>query len=313
MILIGSRALSIRAPHLLMGRSPKDFDWICTQEEYQEWMEKNSHKVNPTKIYSLNDGKKQIVESDSTPCEFEIIQPGTSNEMFAKLIDEDKETIDTPFGKIPSLNALFTLKDSHKYLKNSPYVFKTLVDWHAMRNSGAVIPSEYELFSKLRQKETYNYKLPSLTNQSKESFFSAAHGVEYVYDHDSLHMAVKHLDLPAYCYYAKDNDPIKSDKTKFFAVDHQIRLYGAIEESSVLAIERALVPSFDKWKSIDQAWKFAFSKVITSITSGFFRQWCYENAFEILKAYPTDFYEKFQKGLANGTVKLATSSNSMMA
>lgn len=305
MILIGSRALSLRNSEALK-RKCSDFDWICTMDEYTFWMEKNSHKVNPTKVYPLNDGKKMIVEG-ATNCEFEIVTPGTSSEMFVDLVTKDPQTISTSFGLVPNFDMLFTLKQSHRYLKNSPHVFKTLIDWHVMRSMGAKVRPEYEEFLKLREKETYTYKLPSLTNQTKESFFSAAHGVEYKYDHDSLHEAVKNMDMPAYRYYARDNDPIKSDKDKFFAADHKVRLFGAIEESAVLALERAVIPNPDSW-TLDKAWRFAFSKVITSITSGFFRQWCYENAFDILKAYPSDYYEKFERGLASGVVKPATGS-----
>jgi hypothetical protein len=179
-----------------------------------------------------------------------------------------------------------------------------------MKNAGAKIRPEYEAFHKMREKESYNYKLPSLTNQTKESFFSAAHGVHYTWDHDSLHQAVRHLDMPAYKYYAKDNDPIKSDKDKFFSCSPEIRMYGAIEEGSVLGFERALCNNFDKW-TLQGAWQFAISKISTSITSGFFRKWVFDNIFDVLKNYPSDYYEKVQRGIKNGIVLPVTNSNSM--
>ncbi len=299
MILIGSRALALRANQVL-SRNPKDFDFICTFNEYESWLAENSSKISPTKIYASQDDKKMIVEGKSN-CEFEIVKSGSSSEMFYNLVKEDKETFDTKFGSVPNLDLLFTLKSSHKYLKNSPHFWKNLSDYHRMKIVGAVVRPEYKEFLRLREKETYTYNHPSLTNQTKESFFSAAHGVQYTFDHDSLHEAVKYLEKPAYKYYAKDNDQIKSDKEKFFASEQKIRVYGVIEESSVLALERALIPNFDMW-TLDSAWLFAFSKVCTSITSGFFRSWAYENAFEILKSRPKDFYEKFQNGLKSGVV-----------
>lgn len=302
MILVGSRALTLRAPQALM-RKPLDFDWVCTREEYDLWMEKNSHKINPTKIYAQ--GENKMIVEGSTNCEFELIVAEKSSSILKDLVEGNSESLETPFGWVPTFDMLFTIKSSHKFLKNSPHVWKTLIDYHMMKSLGAKVRPEYEAFLKLRERETYSYKHPSLTNQSKESFFSAAHGVEYTFEHDSLHEAVKHLDMPAYKYYAKDNDPIKSDKKKFFECSPQIRLYGAIEESSVLALERAIIPHPELW-TYEKAWKFAFSKVITSITSGFFRGWCYDNAFDILKAYPKDYYEKFQKGLTDGTVRYIT-------
>src|SRR5271165_7693485 len=86
MILIGSRALALRCPQAL-GRKPLDFDFLCSKKEFDVWMEKNSYKVNPTKVYELPEFHKFIVESATTPCEFEIITPGTSSELLAGLVD----------------------------------------------------------------------------------------------------------------------------------------------------------------------------------------------------------------------------------
>jgi hypothetical protein len=300
MILIGSRALALRAPHIL-GRKPLDFDFICTMDEYNIWLEKNSAKVNPTKIYPLAEGKKMIVEGD-TNCEFEILQPGASNEMLLKLVEEDADTIQTSFGMIPNLDLLFTLKSSHKHLKDSPHFWKTLKDYHRMKLIGASIRPEYMDFFKLREKETYaKQKHPSLM-QSKDNFFKDD-GIMYVYDHDDIHESVKHLEQPAYRYYMKDGSEVFSDKNKFFACSRETQLYGVVEEAATLAIERSLVPHPGVMKP-QEAWGFALSKVLTSITSGWFREFGYENAFDVMKLYPTNYWDKFQADVAAGKVRL---------
>lgn len=300
MILIGSRALALRAPQIL-GRKPLDFDFMCTMDEYNVWLEKNASKINITKMYPLADGKKMIVEGD-TNCEFEIFQPGASNEMFAELVDEDENTIETSFGKVPNLNLLFTLKSSHKYLKDSPHFWKNLKDYHRMKSIGAEILPEYMDFFKLREKETYaKQKHPSLM-QSKDDFFKDD-GIQYVYDHDDIHESVKHLEKPAYRYYMKDGSEVFSDKKKFFACSRETQLYGVVEEAATLAIERSLVPH-PGVMTAQQAWGFAFSKVLTSITSGWFREFGYENAFDVLKLYPTKYWDKFQKDVEAGSVRL---------
>lgn len=303
MILIGSRALALRAPSLL-SKAPVDFDFVCTQDEYQTWMEKNSHKINPTKIYPIKDGAKMIVEGD-TNIEFEMIQPGTSTEMLDNLVSSDKDTFETPFGLVPSFDMLFTLKSSHKHLKNNPHFWKTLSDYHKMKDVGAVIRPEYKEFYKLREKETYNYSHPKL-NTDKKNFFKDD-AIVYTYDHDSLHQAVKHLDKPAYVYFGKEGQEVLSDKKKFFECPLETQLYSVVEESAVLAVERSLVPH-PGVLTIKQAWGLAFSKVLTSITSGWWRSWAYDHAFEALKLYPEDYFEKFQKGLENGVVKPFTGS-----
>ena len=296
MILVGSRALVVRAPRLLR-RKPKDFDWVCTIEEFNDWMEKVGHKIKPTKVYS--EQNKMVVEGE-TNCEFEIIKPSTSSEILAQLVESDPETIDTTFGKIPNLDLLFCIKSSHKYLKNSPHFWKTAADYHAMKLAGAIIRTEYKDFLKLREKETYTYSHPKL-NVSKDEFFQND-GIQYVWNHDDIHKSVAIGDRPAYTYYLKDGAQVDCDKDKFFSLPQEIRLNGVIEEAAVLAIERSLVPH-PGVKTPKEAWTFALAKVCSSITSGWFREFGYEHLPEIIKMYPEKYWEKFQNDVTSGKVK----------
>lgn len=295
MILLGSRALALRAPYALF-RQPKDFDWVCTREEFDKWMEKEAYKVSPTKVYP--EGKNKMIVEGSTNCEFEIIQPGTSSEMLVDLVKAD--CIETPFGMVPSLDMLFTIKSSHKYLKNSPHFWKTVADYHVMKKIGAKVRPEYEAFLKLREKETYTYAHPKL-NQSKDGFF-ADDGLIYSWDHDTIHQSVARFERPAYTYYMKDGAEVQCDKNKFFALPEEYRLAGVVEEAAVLAIERSLVPHPGVWTP-EFAWKFALAKVCSSITSGWFRAYSYDNILEVLKLYPTDYWKKFQEDIKSGLVK----------
>jgi len=302
MLLIGSRALALRAPHLLefLKRKPSDFDFVCSKPEFDTWMDEQSAKMYPTKVYP--EGNKMIVEG-APPCEFEINAPGTSTEMLINLVEGDKESVETPFGWVPTLDMLFTIKSSHKYLRNSPHFWKTLLDYHVLKKIGAVVRPEYQDFLKLREKETYNYKHPKL-NQSKDGFF-ADDSIQYVWDHDTIHESVARGDRPAYTYYMKDGEQVQCDKNKFFALPEQVRMNGVIEEAAVLAIERSLVPHPGVWTP-EFAWKFALSKVCSSITSGWFRAYAYENALAILKQYPVGYWEKFQADVEKGLVKSFT-------
>lgn len=301
MILIGSRALVLRAPHLLM-RKPEDFDFVCTMPEFEAWLANNEDKLGEKKVYPENNhyASKMIIEGSSN-CEFEIIQPDKSSGLLAELVKADKDTIETNFGLVPSLDMLFTIKASHKYLRNSPHFWKTLADYHILKRAGARVRPEYEAFFKLRQKETYNYGHPKL-NQSKDNFF-ADDNIKYVYDHDTIHQSVAMFDgIPAYTRYMKDGAEVQCDKAKFFACPREIQLAGVVEEAAVLAIERSLVPHPGVWTP-KFAWRFALSKVCSSITSGWFREFAYENALDVLKLYPENYWEKFQKDVESGLVK----------
>jgi hypothetical protein len=306
MILIGSRALALRAP-MALQRKPCDFDWICTQQEYEVWMEKNAAKLNPTKVYPLPEFHKMIVEG-STNCEFEIIQSGNSNELLVDLVEKDPETIETPFGKIPNLDLLFAIKDSHKYKKfhlSANGFWKTAMDWHTMKRLGPSVRPEYQEFSKLRQKETYNYAHPKL-NVGKDDFFKDD-GISYVFDHDTIHQSVARFEHPAYTYYMEDGAQVNCSKKKFFEIDQSIRLAGVVEEAAVLAIERSLVPHPGTWTP-EYAWKFALAKVCSSITSGWFRAFGYEHLPEVLKLAPVGYWNKFRADVEEGLVKPFTGS-----
>lgn len=301
MILIGSRALALRAPKALL-RKPLDFDFVCTKEEFEEWILINSDKAGMKKVYP--EKNKMIVEG-STNCEFEIVGGAPSTEMLVNLVEQSPDSLETPFGWIPNLDMLFTIKSTHKYLRNSPHFWKTLVDYHILKKIGATVRPEYQEFFKLREKETYNYSHPKL-NQSKDGFF-ADDAIQYVYDHDTIHESVARFDKPAYTYYMKDGEQVQCDKNKFFAIDQAIRLAGVVEEAAVLAIERSLVPHPNVWTP-EYAWRFALSKVCSSITSGWFRAFAYENALEILKLYPVNYWDKFQEDVKLGLVKPFTGS-----
>lgn len=296
MILIGSRALALRA-RAALAREPLDFDFVCTRDEFVEWLDTQSAKAEPTKVYSSIN--KMIVEG-ATNCEFEIVEADTSSEALVDLVSRDPDTIATAFGLVPSLDMLFAIKSSHKHLKNSPHFWKTLGDYHRMRWCGAKVRPEHEAFLKQRERETYTYAHPKLT-QRKATFF-ADDQIQYKYDHDSIHQAVRTLDRPAYFYFGRDGQEVMSDKTKFLACSREVQLLSVVEESAVLAIERSLVPH-PGVLDVKAAWKLAFSKVCTSIASGWWRAFAYENALEVLRMYPADYWERFQAGLASGVVK----------
>lgn len=300
MILVGSNALKIRAPYILK-RNPKDIDFICTLDEYNTYLEVNKNKMRIDKAYDITKPKLvKIIEGDPI-CEFEIVEPGKSSELFTKLVDNDPETIITKEGyKVPSLDLLFTLKSSHRFLRNSPHFWKTMVDYKLMQAAGAEIKEEFKEFYKMREDETYWYKHPSL-NQSKDAFFSDD-GIKYVYDHDSIHESVKIFDRPAYTYYLKDGSEVQCDKNKFFACPKEVQIAGVIEEVRVLGLERSLI-NYPGVKTPKEAFIFALSKVCSSITSGFFREYAYQHAFEIIKDYKEGYWEKFQQDVVDGKVK----------
>lgn len=301
LILIGSQALHFRTPHLLK-RKPADFDFICTRDAMGEFYSKFESYIGAKKIYSPSNNK--IIIKGKSICEFEIPTPDSSGEKLIKMVSEDEDSLRTDFGLIPTLDILFTIKKSHRYLKNSPHFFKTFVDYHLLKNAGCK-SDKFNDWLALREKETYiNQKYPKL-NVVKKNFFNED-SFKYTYDHDSIHVAMANNILggsgkPAYIQYGVDGEEVKSDKKKFFECDEKIRLRGAIEEVMVLACERSLHPHKGKLTE-KEAYLMAFSKLASSISSGWFREYVYENGPAIITSMPQGYSDHFENTIKNGTI-----------
>jgi hypothetical protein len=294
LVLIGSRAL---IHHLGLKRIPLDTDIIGS---YDEVIQVYGKKLI---MYPINNGKKFVIKDPNTRLivEAELTWPNSTTEQLYNLVKNDPNTIHfNDLMWIPSLNVLYILKMSHRYLKDSPHFIKTMRDIQLMRSMGAVIQSEYKEFYQARMKETYWYKHPKL-DVNKNDFFKDD-GIKYVWDHDDIHQAVKHFIKPAYEYYKAENKEILCDKKKFFNVPNIVRIAGGVEEAYTLALERHQIPN-DFKPPAKVSFDIALMKVCTSITSGWFREWCWENFDTINRHYSPNYVNWFKEALAKGKVK----------
>lgn len=307
MLLIGSYAARFRG----FDRNPKDVDIICKYEEIEPFIKYiKSVGVKPYSVYPVDRGNKLIIKTSGLIYEFEIAWDNRTASELIDLVESDPFTskyvntfsyLHLHSVSIPSLDVLFTLKASHRYLKDSPHFIKTMRDYMQFKARGARISDRYMDWFNKREKETYWYKHPKL-NQDKQGFFNPNEGVTYVYDHDSIHLAVAHPKPPAYTLFQKDGAEVQCDKEKFFALPHEDKLRSVLEESYVLAIERSQVP-FNGRVTADWSFRKALEKVCTSITSGWWREWAYDHYYEVLKSYDINYTTKFWHHVNTGLVK----------
>lgn len=298
MILVGSRALEILVRHMGKDfyRPCVDLDYLCTEAEWKAQV-KLFAGDELVELVERNGNKGHIKMVAGAHIEYDIAQPGDSTEQLIQYCEDlGNDLITTyPGDRIAPLDVLYLLKMSHRYKKNSPHFFKTMNDIHYMRSLGAKIPTELENVFKLREKETYDYSHPNLDVKSKDFF--KGDEVPYVYDHDTIHEAVAVLGVPAYKSYMKDDSEVMTSKEKFFEQENHIRLLGVYEESCVLALERSQIP-FNFEVPARQSFVMALSKVCTSITSGWFREYAWENFGVVMKFYDsmgeTDYIERFK-------------------
>lgn len=187
------------------------------------------------------------------------------------------------------------IKTSHRFKKNNPYFRKTMQHIRFLRNKGFVLDDELQTIMIKRQKETLSYNHPVL-DTSKEKFFKDE---IYTYDHDTIHEAVALLDKPAYSFYMKDDSQVMVSKEKFFALPEEIKLAGVYEETCVLALERSQIPNDFKNISAEHSFTLALEKVCTSITSGWFREYAWENYHTVFSMYKklgvTDYIKRFKE------------------
>lgn len=289
MLIVGSDALR---NYCDINRTPRDIDIMGTYDECMDFIKSSPGELY--KCYPINEGKKIVAFKGTTIFEAEIAWEGSTAEEFIQLEKRN-------FGnsKYASLNGLYALKMSHRFLRNSPAFLKTMKDIHLMRSLGITIHTEYQAWYQRRKKETYYYEHPNL-KKSKKDFFTDT--IEYVYDHDSIHEAMKVFDKPAYHYYMKPGAEVQSSEELFFDLSNYMRLRGVLEESYVLALERSQIPYGEKIPP-KKSFEIALKKVCTSITSGWFRNFAWENYDEILFMYEDDFVEKFWSAVDQKIVK----------
>lgn len=197
-----------------------------------------------------------------------------------------------------NINVLLGIKESHKYKRNSPHFMKTMRDIQQLREDGAVLTDpELIRIVELRSKETYNYAHPVL-NQPKSTFF-VDEGI-YQYDHDSIHEVVSVRDEPAYKSYMQPGAEVMTSKGRFFALDERTRILGVYEEACVLALERSQIP-YKFAPQPETSFITALTKVCTSITSGWFREYAYNHFDAVISLYrslgPEDYINRFRNNI----------------
>lgn len=285
MLAIGSYALKQYIPSLV----PSDFDYMCTNMDLDEQI----LYFSTTKDFTINKRTSDYchITSDGKNYEYYIAHSNNSTQQLMEYCNAmDYHDVMAP------LNVLYAIKLSHRYLRNSPHFIKTRTHIRDMEALGANISDPVlQKILDLREKETYNYDHPVL-NQAKDTFFQDEVG--YIYDHDTIHEAIAVKDKPAYKNYMKDGADVMVDKDKFFSLKEETKLLGVYEETCVLALERCLIPFESKNIRPKDAFIAALIKVCTSITSGWFRAYAYENFYEVIRMYRNlgedDFVQKYK-------------------
>lgn len=304
MLLVGSKALKCYDDKYICPnvRRHWDTDLIATYEEYQQFEKTISGEK---KIIPTNKGKNiAIISKEKGIFDFEIAWTDSTGAMLIDLVKEHGlgKIVDKTHN-IYAVNpdVVFTLKKSHRFLKDSPHFLKTMLDFKYLRDEmNCKVPEVLSEFFIAREKSTYWYKHPKL-NVSKDDFFKDD-GIPYKFDHDTIHLSVMLNDKPAYEYFKEDLAEVNCSKEKFMACPEHIKLSAVLEEAYVLALERSQIPAPGVWTP-KKSFEYALMKISSSITSGWFRNYCYENHFKAKELYNPEYVNKFWIDVDSGLVK----------
>ena len=285
-IFIGSEALRYNGFNI--DRKILDVDIIAPLKEGQEYAKS---KLGSFKTYPVS-SKLWIYKNNDLVIEH-LMPTGSNKLIYDWMVENNLEYIP------PELS--LAIKMSHRFKKTNKTEFlKTKNDIKMLRNNG-ISYKDFDAIYKLRMKEVLSYSHPNL-NRNKEEFFTD--DVGYIYDHDSIHESIKTMDKPAYQYFKPEENEVFCSKSMFMKLSDDIKHKSVIEESWVLTIERALVPfNITDENVIKNRFRHALQKVCTSITSGWFRDYAWEDYDRVMDDYDISYYHRFQEGLKTGVVK----------
>lgn len=303
MLLVGSKALICYDKKYICPNAKRhwDTDIICSYEDYQKFEQTISGEK---KIIPNKNGKNiAIISKEKGVFDFEIALSGSSGELLIQLVKEHQlgKLVDKRLDMYAANpNVVFALKKSHRFLKDSPHFLKTMYDFKYLRDEmGCSVPEILKEFYTKREKDTYNYSHPKL-NVTKNDFFQDT----YQYDHDSIHEQVKMLEHPAYWYFKEEKAEVKCSRKLFEEQTEEVKLYSVLEETYVLALERSQIPNRHKpvW-SPKKSFEFALFKLCTSISSGWWRNYAYEQFYKVKEMYNPEYASNFFKKADAGLVK----------
>lgn len=300
-ILIGSEALK---RHVSLQFKTTDLDLICldkfTAEQYIQTNLKEAEFVKLSKSVKFSTETLVYLENDK---HIEITYPVSLDCSTALLFSLlGSEIIEHEDFLVPSLNLLYTIKLSHRFLKDSPHFKKTRNHCRFFERNGAKLTCLY--WYDKRISETYDYNSYKLNVSSKDFFNS---NFNYIYCHDDIHEAVKLLDRPAYTKYMEDDAEVLCSQRKFYEQPFAVRIAGVLEETYVLALERSQIQT-DFTVDPKTSFLIALEKVCTSITSGWFRDFAWNHYFIIAEMYDPSYISKFKIALDSGIVKIHESN-----
>lgn len=190
----------------------------------------------------------------------------------------------------PTIDELYTIKCSHLGWSNPKW---SKHKHHALmmkKNGAQLIPDFYEALKQYWETELGDKSFLSL-DKNKEKFFQDH--VNYLFDHDELHLEVASPKLPVYISALKDNNEVLLCKEKFNSLSISQKHKMFEEEIITIALERWMLNPYwiKKGISIDKAHSLSVQKTITNLT----KNWACDYIIQNLEIFSSPNYATYYK------------------
>jgi hypothetical protein len=218
------------------------------------------------------------------------------SDQFLKFATDNFIVIGDKSYPICSLRGLSAIKLSHLSLDHN--WMKHISGWHRFLKPH-FNPEDWDLV-KVREKitlEKAKQRHPKL-NMSKDEFFDDS--VKKIYNHDWLHERVAYHDEPLYkrLQYPHKANSAWCERELWDLLSHEDKLKCVAEETTVIALERFLIPGLDQYAY--SAYNKALKKVCISLTSGWFRDFAIWNWPTLKEMVRKELIIELTKELKNG-------------
>lgn len=282
-----------------------DIDIIIDEEAYFEI--NKAWRIKSCTVKSV--GNTYLFEKEGVLIEATIPPRGSAFDFILNQDWKEKKEIFGFEAKVIDLPCLGALMKAHLILPHPKWT-KHMENYGLLKQKLSVshfLPSQFEeqakkIFKLHRNESLSKARRHPKLNQSKDNFFEEA---EFkIFDHDSIHKAVALGENPAYTYM--QDGEVWCSKKKWNKLSETEKLNCVLEEASVLALERSIIPSLFLGRPFigaEKAFNYALMKICTTITSGFFRNYAIEHYQEAISNRP-DFTKSFFEGIKSKVVIL---------
>ena len=186
---------------------------------------------------------------------------------------------------VASYDDLLSIKAGHLHIPSHKWEMH-MMDYQVLRRlANHLNPGDVAKHRRDMDKIHKTFR-PKLKGVSKEDFFDD--GVIKHFDHDYLHEQVALGDCPSYKLMQKD-ETVECHYDLWSKMTYEEKLNCVIEESTVITLERFVIPMTKRGEFIGDMkalYRKGVQKVCTTLSSGWFQNFCWEKYVHVINAYP---------------------------